>query len=57
MLNVFQSSTLIAGGLGLAALGLTARYIARNMPSVAREAEQVLKSGKLPLSVSIILHI
>lgn len=48
---LLQSSTMVVIGLGLAAVGLGARYAARNMPKFAKEAETILKSGKLPVSV------
>ncbi|XP_067948775.1 mitochondrial import inner membrane translocase subunit TIM14-like [Watersipora subatra] len=45
-----MSSSLVAAGLGLAALGFGMRYIARTMPKYAREAEMAMKTGKLPVS-------
>ena len=43
----------MAVGLGLAALGVGARYLARTMPKFAKEAEMAMKSGKLPVSVRL----
>lgn len=42
----------MAVGVGVAALGLAVRQAAKHAPQFAKEAEMIMKSGKLPVSVS-----